>query len=234
MTDVLIEPHDHEAIAVVDRIEMHCGVLPEMTRVLESHTLLAPRDSFRPKLPINANCIRTERAIHHSGLRPLTVIDLQVIHDEESMSALAAASWFHNPESAGSAQLCIDEYTCYRTLPDNYIPWAAPGANYHGLHYEQAGYARWTNSTWRSAHLGTIKRTAYKMANDSRKYGIAIRWLDASALRRGIRNGQTSHAECTKAFGGTHTDPGKGYPRQLLMSWLVYYRQQLRHVQRIA
>jgi len=190
--------------------------------------------SFREQSPtsISANCDKSFHARKTSGLRPLSVIDLNVIHSEESATAISAASWFENPRAQGSAHLCIDDNICYRTLDDDEIPWAAPGANYHGLHYEQAGFAGWARTIWETKHRQTIIRTAYKIAYHSRKYGIGVRWLSADQLRAGIRSGTTSHAECTKAFGGTHTDPGAGYPRRLLMTLVraFYYTAFLREV----
>jgi hypothetical protein len=52
-----------------------------------------------------------------------------------------------------------------------------------------------------------LNRAAYKAAYHCLVFGIPPVWLSADGLRRGGR-GVTTHAECTKAFGGTHTDPG--------------------------
>lgn len=227
----LIEPGD-ERITAIDRIEAEHPTLLTLQAAVDPFSL--DRElmfAMRKPWPLDHPCNSTLHAYHSSGRRPLSVIDLQVVHDQESPTALAAASWFPNPNSGGSATYCSDDYECYRSLPDDLIPWGAPGANYHGLHYEQAGYARYLSRNW-MRHYRTIDRTAWKMARDARRYGLEVRWLDAHALGRGLRNGQTSHLQCTRAFGGTHTDPGRGYPRHLLMRRVRHHHEDLRHVKR--
>jgi hypothetical protein len=163
--------------------------------------------------------------VHTSGRRPRSDVRWIVLHDEESASAFAAAAWFANRASQGSAHLCVDDGICYRTLDDDQIPWAAPGANEHGFHIEQAGFARWSAAIWRR-HLRTLERAAYKTALHCRSFGIPPRFVGANGLRGGFR-GVTTHAECSKAFGGTHTDPGRLWPRRLFMSLVRRYHFRL-------
>jgi len=152
-------------------------------------------------------------------------ISLIVLHDEEAPTARAAAAWFANPESGGSAHLCVDDVECYRTLPNTAVPWGAPGANTQGFHIEQAGYARWSAVVWRS-HMGTLRRAAFKTAYHCRLFGVPPRFVKADGLRKGLR-GVTTHAECSKAFGGTHTDPGPCWPRPLFMALVRKYHREL-------
>lgn len=239
---IYIEPDDLELIAHVDSIECEHPSVSDMRAIL-AHDDLFDRQfamvesgllSKKNTHPPSADCIQRYRAVHFSGRRPLSVIDLQVIHDQESATALAAASWFAHQQSAGSATYTNDDIHCYRCLRDDQVPWGAPGANYHGLHYEQAGFAAWKPITWKR-HLKTIDRTAWKVARDARRYGIEIRWLDAAHLKRGMRNGQTSHRMCTAAFGGSHTDPGRYYPVQYFMKRVRVHHEDLRHqVRRVA
>lgn len=175
--------------------------------------------------PIGAACRRGYKAVHSSGSRPVKSIRWVVLHDEEAASAEAAAAWFQNPESQGSAHLCVDDKACFRTLPNTAIPWAAPGANTQGFHIEQAGFAKWSAVVWRS-HLGTLQRAAYKTALHCRQFGIPVRFVTAKGLAKG-ESGITTHAECTKAFGGTHTDPGPFWPRRLFMGYVRKYAREL-------
>lgn len=177
--------------------------------------------------PIRANCNTTYHATKSSGRRPLSVIDLIVMHSTEGDTARGAAAWFNSPKSGGSAHLCLDDRICYRTLFDWEIPWGAQGANYHGFHIEQAGYARWTKYIWSKQHRNLLNRAAFKAAFHAVKYDISIRFLTAAQLRRGIRDGITTHAECSKAFGGDHTDPGAGWPRYLFMGLVRMYARSL-------
>lgn len=175
--------------------------------------------------PINAPCRRDYNAVHTSGTRDVKSIKWIVLHDEEAKSAVSAASWFANPASGGSAHLCVDDQCCQRALPNTAIAWGAPGANDNGFHIEQAGFAKWSAVVWKS-HLGTLKRAAYKTAFHCNQFGIPVRFVRAPGLKVGLK-GITTHAECTKAFGGDHTDPGPLWPRPLFMALVRRYHAQL-------
>lgn len=169
--------------------------------------------------PISRTCSTEFTALHHSGRRPVSSIGLVVVHCTQGSTARGAASWFANPDSRGSAHLCVDRVECYRTLPPSIIPWGAIGANTRGWHLELAGFAQWERSQW-LAHRGTIERGAYKTALHCRAFGIPPRFLSDRELRAGKR-GIVSHRGCCRVFGGDHTDPGRWFP------WDVYLRRTL-------
>jgi hypothetical protein len=178
--------------------------------------------------PINAPCRRDYfPAVHTSGTRPKGAVKWIVMHDEEAPTAESAARYFQNPEAGGSAHICVDDKTCYRCLPDSAIPWGAPGANTNGFHIEQAGYAAWTNTVWRLKHIRTLRRAAYKAALACKRFDIPPVFIFAPQLLLG-QKGITTHAECTKAFGGTHTDPGAGWPRRMFIMLVRRYHAKLR------
>ena len=212
MTNV-IEQSELDKIAEVDSIEMEHVPGQEMMRALNSLTLAEVVEQ-----PIAANCLTTFTAAHHSGYRPLSAINLIVMHSTEGSTAIGAAIWFRNPLSKGSAHLVVDDIACFRCLKDDQIPWGAKGANYNGFHIEQAGFAKWSSYVWSKTHRKTLNRAAFKAALHCKRYGVSARFLTAANLKAGMRNGVTTHAECTKAFGGNHTDPGTGWPRALFMS----------------
>lgn len=193
-----------------------------MTDKIESAHSKGPFIAKGASTPIKASCNPHYRAYHNSGQRSLSSIKWIVMHSTEGNSAQGAASWFTDPKSQGSAHLVVDDTICYRCLNDQDIPWGAPGANTQGFHIEQTGYARWNSSLWSKTHLRTLQRAAYKAALHCRKYGIPIRFVDAAGLKAG-RAGITTHLECTKAFGGTHVDPGKGWPKTLFIAMVKTY-----------
>lgn len=234
--DHYIEEDDLDLIALVDTVHSRHPSAEQMLAASPDLLDIQNRPKGVSKRPFSSDCDGSFAALRFSGLRPLSVIDLQVIHDTEALVAVASARWFANPAAGGSAHYVNDNNFCFRTLRDNQIPWGAPGANFHGLHYEQAGQASWGGVVWSRDHRDTIDRTAWKMARDARKYGIRIKWLDAKALRRGERNGQTSHLQCTLAFGpkGGHSDPGRGYPYAYLHWKQQKFYDQLSHVRRVA
>lgn len=173
--------------------------------------------------PIKSICSRQYHAVRSSGTRDVSDIKLIVLHDEEASTARSAAAWFENPESTGSAHLCVDDTACYRTLNNDQVPWAAPGANQQGFHIEQAGFARWSAVVWLS-HRRTLRRAAYKTALHCVAFGIPPVFVFAAGLKHGDA-GVTTHAECTKAFGpvGGHTDPGLFWPRRTFMRYVREY-----------
>jgi N-acetylmuramoyl-L-alanine amidase len=165
---------------------------------------------------VSANCDTHYHAAHTSGRRTANDIHHICMHCTQGMTAVSAASWFQDGRSQGSAQLCIDAGACYRTMSDLEIPWAAPGLNTTGLHIELAGYAEWSRAVW-LAHHGTLYRGAYKAWYHAHKYGIPLQWLTDAQLERRTVKGFTTHAQVTRVFGGTHTDPGHGFPADVFM-----------------
>lgn len=182
---------------------------------------------------LTAACDTRFTAAHHSGRRLLAAVKWIVMHSTEGDTALGAAAWFANPSSGGSAHLCIDDKHCFRTLGDEFVPWGAPGANTNGFHIEQAGYAKWTNLVWSGKHRQTLERAAYKAALHCRKFGIPPYFVGAADLKQG-KPGITTHKECSSAFGGTHWDPGTGWPRYAFMVRVRYHYKRLWHVKQIA
>lgn len=176
---------------------------------------------------IRATCSKKHfPAFRQSGSRPESSIKWIVIHDTESgvNTAEAVARYFKSTSAKGSAHITVDDGNCFRSLPNTAIPWAAPGANTKGFHIEIVGYARWTRAQWLQ-RMATINRAAYKTALHASKFGIPLTLRKAYGLKKGYK-GITTHAECTKAFGGSHTDPGAGFPLDVFMERVRHYAQE--------
>ena len=176
--------------------------------------------------PLASPCSRQYyKAYHRSGTRELNEIKWIVWHDEESASAASAALYFKSPNSGGSAHLCVDDNECFRCLANEDVPWGAPGANQEGFHIEQAGFAKWSAVIWRK-HINTLRRCAYKTALHCKQFDIPVQFCKAADLKAG-KKGITTHREVSKAFGGTHSDPGPFYPTPLVMWLTKRYRKEL-------
>jgi hypothetical protein len=182
-------------------------------------------DLERPAQPLDAACSQQYAAVRRSGTRSLSRIGLIVIHCTQSHSARSSAQWFENTRAQGSAHLVLDEFECFRTLDSSVIPWGAKGANTRGFHIEIAGWAEWSRQDWMK-HSQALRRAAYKAAVHAVKFGIPIRLLTADQLRAG-KKGIVTHALCTKAFGGSHSDPGRNCPTEQLMAWTKGYAEEL-------
>lgn len=178
-------------------------------------------------VPISSACSRKYTAAHDSGTRPASAIKWIVLHSTEGPTAEGAASWFANPASEGSAHLVVDDDACFRTLANDAIPWAAPGADTNGFHIEQAGFAAWTRSEWR-IHDTTLRRAAFKAALHAKLFDIPLRWVGPVGLRLG-RKGVTTHRDISYAWpiqarvAGFHTDPGANYPKDVFMGYAQTY-----------
>ena len=181
---------------------------------------------------IRSDCRTDFTAVHMSGTRDVRGVRLIVLHDEEAPTARAAAEWFANPASEGSAHLCVDADECYRCLPDNVTPWAAANANTIGFHIEQAGYASQSRHAW-LANMRLLRRSAFKAAQAGKRFGIPMRFVDADGIAAGKR-GVTTHAEVSKwsaAHGlpgdHSHTDPGPNFPMKVWLGLAWTYRGTL-------
>jgi hypothetical protein len=183
--------------------------------------------------PITADCYTTYMpAYHSSGTRKLSDIWWVILHDEEAPTAKGSAAYFKSPNSGGSAHLCVDGEACYRCLANEAVPWgssSAFGANTHGFHIEQAGYAKWSLAIWNSHHQ-TLERAAYKTAYHCHKFKIPPLWVPADSLP--AKHGITTHAEVSKASRRmdpanahryTHSDPGPFWPRRKFMELVEVY-----------
>lgn len=179
-------------------------------------------------------CSKEYKASRESGYRPSRDIKWVVLHSTEGSTARSAAIWFSNPIACekggpcGSAHIVVDDNECYRTLSDSRIPWGAKGTNKKGLHIEHAGYAKWSFLSW-YRHLPTLRRGAYRVAKWCYDYHIPATWLSSSDLFAG-KSGITSHRNCSKAFGGSHWDPGPFFPRRLYMR---YVRNNLKEMKSV-
>lgn len=175
---------------------------------------------------IKSDCITTYKASRDSGFRDPAAVKWIILHSTEGGTAKSIAQYFASPTAKGSAHLIVDNYDCYRSLKNDQIPWAAPGANTKGFHIEQCGFARWTSAEWMLNKL-TLQRAAYKTAYHCHLFKIPAVWLTAAELSAG-KKGISSHFNCTQAFGGgTHWDPGTGWPRTTFMAMVKTYYAEL-------
>lgn len=178
-----------------------------------------------------------KQAYRNSGERPVSDITLIVLHDTEGPvgpgAATEIANYFASTSAGGSAHLVIDDDEAIRCLPDNMIPWGAPGANTNGFHIEQCGYASWTKAQWLHHH-DMLERVAVKVAQHCKSFGIPCKFVYHTGLGAGA-HGVTTHAEVSKwaaiydpSLEHDHTDPGEGYPIGYVMALAQQYLAELK------
>lgn len=96
------------------------------------------------------------------------------------------------------------------------IAWAVENHNTGTISVELIGFARFGLASWllRRKQLDKLSRW---MAWIRKEYGIPLDF--------NVNKGWSRHADQSKAFGGTHTDPGVGFPyRMVLRKARAYYK----------
>jgi len=175
-------------------------------------------------------------AVHSSGQRSYHDIIWLVIHDMESANYNGAAEgvgvWFEQLRSGASTQFGVDNNSIQQYLGLRTIPWGAPGANLNGVHIEQMGVASWTHDQWLARAKPTIERTAWLLGHlhvklQKNGVNVPLRRLTLADIRA-HNHGVVTHHQITDALpGGSHTDPGPGYPMDYLIKRARYWRYQI-------
>lgn len=160
------------------------------------------------------------------GPRTKGPIKLIVIHDMEAPetkdTAENVARWFASPTAPqASAHYCCDADSTVQCVKDSDIAWHAPGANAQGIGIEIAGYAKQKRADWLDDYSQQMLKTQVipLVARLCRAYQIPAVWLTPEQVAAGKR-GICGHIDVTRAFPGkgTHTDPGDGFPRDILIA----------------
>jgi hypothetical protein len=159
----------------------------------------------------------------------ISSIRLIVIHDGETQESGTAAegmaNWFSRSSTRASSHTTHDSNSDIRCVYDDDTAWCAPGANADGLHLELAGIAAQTPAEWADPYsIATMKRGASQAAEWSLKYNIPPRWLTDAQLADGVTKGFTTHVQVTRVFKrSNHTDPGKSFPYETFMAFVIGY-----------
>jgi len=89
--------------------------------------------------------------------------------------------------------------------------------NEYGIQIELSGLHTQTRAQWLDAFgHGLLEQAAVLCARLMQTYGIPLKWLSDAELKTRKVRGFTTHAQITRVFGGTHTDPGPHFPVDVL------------------
>lgn len=154
---------------------------------------------------------------YRGGPRSPSSISWVVIHDAEGGNAQGVAAYGASTGAQASWHVTSDDKISIRCLPDDIIGYHAYSpANDIGLGLEICGYASWTKLQWYQ-HQATLKRSAWVTARWCVRYKIPARWLTDEQIRE-RRPGILTHWDVTRVLRkGSHTDPGKNFPRTYFM-----------------
>lgn len=165
----------------------------------------------------------------NSGKRAHTL--MLVVHSAETPLAAGYAqsvtqNWLNRPDVEASINAFAGPDTLVRSVHTDYAAWHATWANALSVGYEMTGYAAFTRAQWLTeAGQNMIDRLAQEMAQDAAIYGIPLVWLSTAqvnAIRNGDRStkGLATHAQIDPA---NRTDPGSGFPYDVLLSLIQAY-----------
>lgn len=131
-----------------------------------------------------------------------------IIHaTDNTAGASGEAGYATRREDGTSAHYYVDDNAVIQALPIGNV---AYGALAHGnaisVQYELCGRSNAISDA-------TMRRAAFQVARDCRRYGIPVRKLTAAQVRIGEK-GICGHGDITAAFpedGGDHSDPGNRF-----------------------
>ena len=86
---------------------------------------------------------------------------------------------------------------------------------------EQCAYASWSRDTWLGPKEPLLRNTAQWLAEESKRFGIPLVSLNDSQSQ-GSGRGVTYHSRLGSAGCG-HSDPGSGYPLDVVLDWANQY-----------
>lgn len=172
----------------------------------------------------NSGTAKAQLHVIHSAECPLRVGFAQSLTAWGNGGYQPRASW----------QKFVDPATVVTWIANNRAAWHAAPANRISIGYEQAGYASYARSTWLS--LDGLRQMDL-LAQEIVRNGIpasGLRWLSDAQVKSAIRGDTSIHGLCTHAqvvkagreLGHTlaaRTDPGSGYPKDILLDWVKYY-----------
>ena len=143
----------------------------------------------------------------------------------QSLTEWAATIYPQSP--IASWQRFVDPFVRLRFIPDHLGAWHASEANVNSIGWEQAGYARFSRAEWLTPDGKTqMESLAFDMAEVALREGIPARWLTDAEVVAATHGGNRSvKGFCThrQIDPDTRTDPGNGYPYDLLMERIRFY-----------
>ncbi len=108
----------------------------------------------------------------------------------------------------GNSALCANPHE---------ICWAVENHNTGTFSIELVGFARFTPRIWFARHA-QLDKLARWMAWLNLEYGVP--------LRESPSYGWSTHALQSATYGGTHTDPGRGFPKRYVLRLARKYRKE--------
>jgi hypothetical protein len=170
----------------------------------------------------------------HSGVSGIPT-QLLVLHSGECPLrggyAQSLTSWANIPLNQGGPEASwhwfVDPIAIVSQVDPNCAAWHASEANPMSEGFEQAGYARLTRAEWLTPEgVKQMDNLAWLMAQRAKALGIPAVWLTTDQVEAVTKRGNRSikgfclHRQIDPE---TRTDPGDGYPYDLLLAKVKAY-----------
>jgi hypothetical protein len=177
------------------------------------------------------NMLNTQK---HSGVSGIPT-QLLVLHSGESPLrggyAQSLTQWANTPLEQGGPEASwhwfVDPIAIVSMVDPNNQAWHASEANPMSEGFEQAGYARFTRAEWLTPEgVKQMDNLAWLMAKRAVLLGIPAVWLTNAQVEAVTKAGnRTIRGFCLhrQIDPETRTDPGDGYPYDLLMAKVKAY-----------
>jgi hypothetical protein len=174
---------------------------------------------IRSKKYFGVSGIPTQLLVLHSGECPLQggyAKSLTEWAGRDPYPAPPIASW----------QWFVDPLQIVYFIPAHLGAWHASEANVLSEGFEQAGYARMSRAEWLTPDGQTqLESLAWLMAQRALANGIPARWLTTDEVNRATGGDRSVKGLCLhrQVDPDTRTDPGNGYPLDLLLERIKFY-----------
>lgn len=167
------------------------------------------------------NIVDWSQRFNFGSPRPVEGIRNIFIHTTEndfSTRAEDVAQYQINSQS-GSYHRLVDRTHILVENTDDWLTWSTGNyGNDVGLHLSFVARAASSRAQWlkEEKNYGTLTRAAAQVAAWSTRHNIPLIPIDGGGLLKG-RRGVSTH-DAARAWGGTdHTDPGRGFPMDVLL-----------------
>lgn len=155
-----------------------------------------------------------------------TPIELLIAHDNEGPegdhSARGLASYIAHED--GGYHAIFDNVETITTADDLTVVWGAGGVNHRSMHGCFIGFARQTPAEWADTYsLDELDQAAVWFAAKCTQHQIPPRWLTPDQVATPGVKGLCTHGDVSVHYPESqgHTDPGAGFPKDLLLAKIM-------------
>jgi hypothetical protein len=168
----------------------------------------------------------------HGGAQPANV-NLHVVHDVEApftpgmARGLCGPNYFGHggdPGNPVSIHYLVGPDDICQGTSEEIVAWHVGIGNYGTFGTEQLGFAAMSRAEWLT-HMDQLTNLAKLMTDISRRHPlIRPQWLTDDEVvyawhNKSTPGGHTTHKQMTRVgLGSDHTDPGDGWPADVVMS----------------